>query len=78
MAHTIKNKLASTAAPSVSGSVTGTVYGPPENGYPHYRGVYVWESGTGSSRTYRWIEDEYCGNDVTSPTSYSFATETRS
>lgn len=77
MAHTIKDRNGNTASPSVSGTSSGTAYGPPENGYPHYRGVYVNESGTGTARTMRWMRDEYMGAQDTSPTSYSFSAEPR-
>lgn len=77
MAHTIKDRNGNTSTPTVSGTSSGTAYGPPESGCLHYRGVYVNESGSGTARTMRWLRDEFMGDQDTSPTTYSFSPEHR-
>lgn len=77
MAHTIKDQYGNGTTQTITGTSSGTAYGPPVTGAPHYQGVFVNESGSGSSRTLRHLKDEYMGAQGTSPTSYTFSAEPR-
>lgn len=69
MAHTLIDHIGNSTSPSVTGTVGAAVIGPPSHGGMKQQSLYVWQSGTGTSKTLRWLEDV----NITgaSPTTYS-------
>ncbi len=54
-----------------SGTVNYLCYGPPTNGYPFTKGVYIAQV-SGATGTYRWLENINTPG-VASPASFSYA-----
>ena len=55
---------------SPSGTVSYIVFGPPNNGYPFTKGVYIAQI-AGATGTYRWLENVNTPG-VASPGSWSY------
>lgn len=71
MAVTVKQKYDTTGSTQ---SVTGTprmwIIGPPAHG-GQARGMYICESGRGTTSTFRWSHDEPIDKTATVPSAYS-------
>lgn len=58
MAHTIVDHVGNSTTPTVTGTVGTYVIGPPIKGGLKTQGLFIWQSGSGSSKTMRWLEDQ--------------------
>lgn len=58
MAHTLVNHIGQSTTPSITGTESQYVIGPPVLGALKTQGRYIWQSGATPNRTYRWVADE--------------------
>lgn len=68
MAHTLIDHVGQSTTPTITGLDNRTIYGPPVGGATNYQGVFVRQTGTPGTYTYRWVKDERTSAAVTAYT----------